>query len=65
MRVHQEDAIRSKCRMLLQEAFVMVNVPYLEAMPMKKIGSIALFGTCCIYLTNALGSGRRETCDGG
>ena len=43
----------------------MVNVPYLEEMPMKRIDSIALFGMCCIYLTNAHGSACRETCDGG
>ena len=43
----------------------MVDVPYFEAMPTKKIDSIALFGTCCIYLTNAHGSARRKTCDGG
>ena len=37
---------------------MMVNIQYLEAMTMKLIASIVLFGTHCICLTNAHRSNR-------
>ena len=39
---------------------MMVNILCLEAMTMKIIASIALFGMYCICLTNAYKSNRHE-----
>ena len=42
---------------------MMVNIPCLEAMTMKMIDSISLFGMYCICFTNVHRSNRYEACN--
>ena len=42
---------------------MIVNIPYLEAMTIKKIDSIALFGIYCIGLPNVHRCNYYEACN--